>query len=384
MSLTPLIIDLEGLTLSSTDKLLLRHPAVGGVILFSRNYSSSDQLVALTQAIRAQKASLRISVDHEGGRVQRFREGFTVLPAMQVLGDLYEGSVGSDSSFALNLSIIENCGWLMAAELLAHGVDFSYAPVLDLDRSTSRVIGDRAISDKPETCISVSVAFIKGMMQAGMPAIAKHFPGHGGVVEDSHLESPNDRRSFAEIEAHDMRPFTELVSRGLISGIMPSHVIYSQVDCVPPVFSRIWLQDYLRGQLGFNGVIFSDDLSMEGAGCVGGIVDRAEQALAAGCDNILVCNNRDAVNQVIHAIDTGRLNIERCEGVQKTKELLFGGCGNNVDDAIINDVSTNDVSTNDVSTNDVSTYDVSTYDIASLKATERWRVASEQIAVLEM
>lgn len=290
------MLDIAGLSLTEEDKHLLQNPQVGGLILFSRNYQSPQQLSDLVQEIRLCAPQILIAVDQEGGRVQRFREGFTRLPPMAVLGSLY--SEDQDNA----LSVATELGWLMAAELVAFGIDISFAPVLDLDFGVSQVIGDRAFSARPEVVTALAGAFIKGMREAGMASTGKHFPGHGWVVADSHLDIPIDERSLADIEAQDLVPFASLMEQGL-DALMPAHVIYRQVDDRPAGFSPYWIEQRLRREIGFEGVVFSDDLTMEGASVAGGFEARAAQALEAGCDMLLVCNNRLAALQVLRYLE---------------------------------------------------------------------------------
>lgn len=295
MTLGALMLDLEGLVLTDAEKDLLLHPHVGGVILFARNFSDVAQVSALVRAIRAIRPGLILAVDQEGGRVQRFREGFVKLPPMKVFGDLFAGDPDQARHKAYQ------CGWLMAAEVLATGVDISFAPILDVDCGLSQVIGDRAFHADPQVAVRLLREFIRGMHDAGMAATGKHFPGHGSVAADSHIALPVDDRSWAEIEALDLVPFAALARE--LQGIMPAHVIYSKVDPNPAGFSPFWLQDILRQRLGFDGVIFSDDLSMEGAVATGSFSDRANAALDAGCDMVLVCNHREGALEVLEALE---------------------------------------------------------------------------------
>jgi beta-N-acetylhexosaminidase len=283
------MLDFEGLELNAEDRELLHHPQVGGVILFSRNYASLEQLESLIRQIReiSSPRHLLIAVDQEGGRVQRFREGFTRLPPAAAYQTKARAQQG---------------GWLMAAELLAQGIDLSFAPVLDLGGEISQVIGDRAFHRDPNTVAELAEAFCQGMHHAGMATVGKHFPGHGSVSGDSHTEIPIDNRSYAEIESRDLIPFKRLITSGL-DAIMPAHVIYPAVDAKPAGFSTYWLQDVLRRGLGFQGVIFSDDLTMAGASAVGDATEGAKQALNAGCDMLLVCNQRKTAIDVIESLN---------------------------------------------------------------------------------
>jgi beta-N-acetylhexosaminidase len=295
--LGPLIFDVAGTELTADDRRRLVHPLAGGVILFSCNYSDPDQLSRLTGEIHTlRNPPLVISVDHEGGRVQRFRKGFTAIPPMRELGRAWDANPQN----AIQLAV--EAGFVLAAELRAHGVDLTFAPVLDVDHGSSSVIGDRALHSDPHAIADLARALLQGFRQAGMSGVGKHFPGHGHVHADSHYDVPVDERSFEEIESTDLAPFRRLVDAG-IGGIMPAHVIYPSVDSRPAGFSPVWLKQVLRGNLGFGGVVFSDDLSMEGARVAGGVIARAQAALAAGCDMILVCNNAAATDELIASLD---------------------------------------------------------------------------------
>lgn len=305
LPLGPVMVDVAGLELTADERERLAHPLVGGVILFARNYASPEQLRALTAAIHGVRTpSLLIAADHEGGRVQRFINGFTRLPPMRALGAIY------DRDRALAENVAQALGVVLAAEVAAHGVDFSFAPVLDIDFGSSSVIGDRAFHSEPAAVAALASALVAGMQRVGMPAIGKHFPGHGFVAADSHLELPIDERALADIEANDLAPYRALIGRGL-AGIMPAHVVYPKVDAQPAGFSRVWLQEVLRRRLGFDGMIFSDDLSMAGAGVAGGIVERARAALDAGCDMALVCNAPEAAVQLLDGLGYAPLDTRR-------------------------------------------------------------------------
>jgi beta-N-acetylhexosaminidase len=296
MSLGPLMVDVAGTELSPDDIDVLRHPLVGSVLLFSRNYRDPQQLKALTAEIRSLRTpQLLIAVDHEGGRVQRFREGFTRLPAARLLGRRFD----EDKRDALRLA--QSIGWLLASELRAVGVDFSFAPCVDLDYGVSEIIGDRAFHADPDAVAALSVAYLAGMREAGMAAIAKHFPGHGAVVADSHVALPVDRREFVDMEP-DLRPYRLLVENQ-VPGVMAAHVVYPAVDALPASLSRRWIGEILRGTLGYHGCVFTDDLSMGGAAAFGDVVKRARLAFTAGSDVLLICNDREAVREVLRAFD---------------------------------------------------------------------------------
>ena len=293
MALGPVMLDLEGTSLTPEDRELLCHPAVGGVILFSRNYEDPEQISNLTSSIHELRdPHLLVAVDQEGGRVQRFREGFTRLPAVSRFGDLARKHPARAHRAA------EAVGWLMAAELRSVGVDFSFAPVLDLDLGVSSVIGDRAFSSGINVVSDLAAAWCEGSRAAGMAAVGKHFPGHGGVAADSHEELPADQRAFEDIQMEDLVPFERLIRRGL-EAVMPAHVVYPRVDPNPAGFSPFWLRKVLRERLEFQGVIFSDDLNMVAAAAGGSYPERARTALAAGCDVLLVCNNRPEAVKVV-------------------------------------------------------------------------------------
>jgi beta-N-acetylhexosaminidase len=285
------MMDVSGPTLTQTEETQLAKPSIGGVILFSRNFESINQVKQLISSIRAVNPNILISVDHEGGRVQRFKEGFTHLPAMSKLGELYDKKPKKAIKYACS------CGFILAYELLEIDVDFSFAPVLDMDYGNSSVIGDRAFHSNPDAIIKLAQALIKGMHRAGMKCVGKHFPGHGYVSLDSHIDLPVDERPAKEIY-QDMATFKGLVDEGL-DAVMPAHVIYSKVDDKPAGFSNVWIQDILKSQLGFDGVVFSDDLSMQGALFIENIKDRVKISLDSGCDMVLICNHPEMLLEVI-------------------------------------------------------------------------------------
>ncbi|MPQ76085.1 beta-N-acetylhexosaminidase [Hydrogenovibrio sp. JE_KL2] len=293
MSLGSVMIDIEGTRLTEVDRERLMNPLVAGVILFSRHFESVEQLQKLTQEIHSLRhPRLLIAVDHEGGRVQRFKEGFSRLPAMRLIGELYDTSPDKAQEVASNV------GWLMATELLAVGVDFSFAPVVDLDFGGSRVIGDRAFHSNPQVVADLTWHLMNGMHKAGMASVAKHFPGHGYIEADTHYEIAVDERSFNEISQHDLQPFLRLIENQ-VEAVMPAHVIYPKVDALPAGFSKHWLQDVLRKQCHFEGAIISDDLSMKAAEVFGTPSKRVTMALEAGCDLVLVCNDSTAADDVL-------------------------------------------------------------------------------------
>ncbi len=310
MGLGPVMLDVVGKTLTAEDVARLQHPLVGGVILFARNYESPSQLCELTAAIRAVRSPpLLIAVDHEGGRVQRFREGFTRIPPMRELGKIWD----EHPQRARHLA--QQAGYVLAAELRACGVDFSFTPVLDVDYGQSSVIGDRAFHRDPQVIADLAHSLLLGLKQGGMHTVGKHFPGHGYVQADSHLAIPVDEREFVDIELCDLIPFRRMMDYGL-TAVMPAHVIYPKVDSQPAGFSPVWLKQVLREQLGFEGVIFSDDLSMEGASVAGGIVQRASAALNAGCDMVLVCNKPDSADELLQGLRWAMPAVSKARLVQ--------------------------------------------------------------------
>jgi beta-N-acetylhexosaminidase len=312
MTAGPVMLDLAGLVLTAEEKERLRHPAAGGVILFARNFESPRQLDELTGAIRRLRTELLIAVDHEGGRVQRFQEGFTRIPPMRVLGERWDDDPERAKALA------EQVGYVIALELRSHGVDFSFAPVLDVDFGSSSVIGDRAFSDEPAVIAALAGAFVSGLSAGGAASVGKHFPGHGYVRADSHVAVPVDERELDEIDAADLAPYRELIAHGL-AGIMPAHVIYPAVDSKPAGFSRVWLKDILRKGLGFTGMIFSDDLSMEGASVAGGPKERGLAALDAGCDMVLLCNAPESADKLLDALEGRELDPGRAERMRGRK-----------------------------------------------------------------
>lgn len=323
MSLGPLMIDVAAPALSAEDRELLRHPRVGGVILFTRNYVDPAQATALIADIHAlREPQLLVAVDHEGGRVQRFRNGLTNLPAAGSFGETW----AQEPRRARQLA--ETAGWLMAVELRALGVDFSFAPVLDLNFGVSTIIGDRAFHRRPDVVADLAQAYMRGMQHAGMAATGKHFPGHGAVRADSHLELPVDTRRFEDILVEDLVPFERMIGNGL-AAVMPAHVVYPQVDPQPAGFSPFWIQEVLRKRLGFQGVVFSDDLHMAAADVAGDYVARARTALQAGCDMALICNDRAGAVQAIDGLGSyddpvAHMRLARMHGRQPiTREALL-------------------------------------------------------------
>ncbi len=287
-----LMIDIDSTALTAGDVSLIKQAQVGGVILFARNVVDAAQVRALCDDIRYHNSDILIGVDQEGGRVARLRNGFTPLPAMGKLGELFN----QDSSHALSCAY--DCGYLMATEVLAVGIDLSFAPVLDRD-GISQVIGDRSFHQEPQSIIALATQFMRGMKAAGMATTGKHFPGHGAIAPDSHVAEAIDTRSLDEIMNSDMQPFAQTLP--WLDALMPAHVIFSQVDDQPAGFSKIWLKDIIRAQLNFDGVLFSDDLCMAGAQAAGDISARVKAAIEAGCDIALVCNDRVAAHEAAEA-----------------------------------------------------------------------------------
>ncbi len=297
MALGPVMLDIEGRQLTPADCALLAEPAVGGVILFSRNYESPSQLAELVAAIRALRSPpLLIAVDHEGGRVQRFRDGFSAIPPMRQLGRQYDG----DTAGAVSLA--KTAGWLIATELRAMQIDLSFTPCVDLDWGVSDIIGNRAFHLNPDAVADLASGYCRGLREAGMAAVAKHFPGHGAVVADSHDQLPVDRRSYGDL-LDDMRPYEKLIGKRQLAGVMIAHIVYREMDARPAGFSPFWIQRELRSRLGFGGAVFCDDLSMKATSEYGSMRDRVSLALDAGCDMVLVCNDRGAALQAVDALN---------------------------------------------------------------------------------
>lgn len=324
MNKASLMIDIEGPFLNQEDIELIGSPHVGGLILFERNFLDRNQITDLCFEIKSKKPEIIIAVDQEGGRVQRFKKGFSQIPPMQRLGDL----VSYDKHAGLDLC--KNAGWLIASELIASGIDLSFSPVLDLDQDLSSIIGDRAFSDQIDIVIECARAFIFGMNEAGMACVGKHFPGHGSISEDSHLEKPIDRRALNEIENKDLIPFKELINN--LDGIMTAHILFPEVDERITTFSKIWIKQILREQMKFEGMIFSDDLSMEGTNEFKSFYDKTKNAIISGCEMILICNNREGAKDALKYFEEN--NIEASE---KTFSMLMA-----------NDVSWKDLEKNKI------------------------------------
>lgn len=324
MNKASLMIDIEGPFLSQEDIELIGSPHVGGLILFERNFLDRNQITDLCFEIKSKKPEIIIAVDQEGGRVQRFKKGFSQIPPMQKLGDL----VSYDKHAGLDLC--KNAGWLIASELIASGIDLSFSPVLDLDQDLSSIIGDRAFSDQIDIVIECARAFIFGMNEAGMACVGKHFPGHGSISEDSHLEKPIDRRALNEIENKDLIPFKELINN--LDGIMTAHILFPEVDERITTFSKIWIKQILKEQMKFEGMIFSDDLSMEGTNEFKSFYDKTKNAIISGCEMILICNNREGAKDALKYFEENKI-----EASEKTFSMLMA-----------NDVSWKDLEKNKI------------------------------------
>ena len=327
LPLGPVMADIQAFGLDDAERRRLLNPAIGGIILFRRNFQNPEQLRRLTAEIKALRSpELIVAVDHEGGRVQRFIEGFTRLPAMRVLGEIWD-ELGREEAERQ----AEAVGWVLAVELAACGIDFSFTPVLDLDWGHCAVIGNRSFHSNADVVGALALALQRGLNLGGMKSCGKHFPGHGFVGGDSHTGLPHDARTLNDMEAADLRPFAGLASAGM-AAIMPAHVVYGRIDSRPAGFSPFWLQDVLRRKLGFRGVVFSDDMTMEGAASAGGIKQRAQQAFAAGCDIVLVCNRPDLTDELLdgfilphnpHLAErwrnmAGSLNPEQAQAIMRT------------------------------------------------------------------
>lgn len=312
LNMGPIMLDVASHELSAEEKDVLDHPSVGGVILFTRNFFDLPQLSGLIGEIRSHaRHPVLIAVDHEGGRVQRFREGFSRIPAM---GSIWQNS---QENLAQAEHIATELGWLMAAECQAMDIDVSFAPVLDIN-GNSEVIGDRSFHALPDKLIPLATAFIRGMHAAGMKATGKHFPGHGNVKEDSHIAMPVDKRAALQVFDVDMAVFKAIHEQGLLDAVMPAHVIYPDVDSLPAGFSKVWIREILRGKLGFDGVVFSDDLSMQGAAQLGSYTERATAALSAGCDMALVCNAPQGAIEVLDNLPIGEFDSARTARMMKS------------------------------------------------------------------
>ncbi len=319
MAIGPLMLDVEGYELTDEDKELLQHPIVGGVIYFARNFKSPEQVSELTSQIRAIRPELLIAVDQEGGRVQRFKSPLTRIPPMQSFSPLFEKNESS------TLQTLINCGWLLASELKTMGIDFSFTPVLDVDKCFCEVIANRSFSENPAHVTAMAGALIEGLHEAGMAVVGKHFPGHGGVSGDSHHVLPIDNRSIHELSEKDLLPFMSLSEE--LDAIMPAHIRFPKVDENPVCFSKTWLKSVLRDDCGFTGAIMSDDLSMAGAHGMGTYAERARAAMAGGCDMVLVCNNREGAIEVLDVLEP--LSSESESRLQKmrlrdNKPMSFG------------------------------------------------------------
>ena len=301
-----LMLDLEGISLTDEEKDILLNPHVGGVILFTRNIISRQQVKSLCMEIASINPWLLIATDQEGGKIQRLKKGYSILPSMRQLALNVEKNANQDFTFTAEI------GWLMASEVIASGLDISFAPVLDLDLATSSIIGDRSFGDNPKTVINIADSFIKGMNEAGMQAVGKHFPGHGGIHADTHLVCSEDQRLLAELERHDLLPFNQLHNR--LGGIMTAHIAFPKINKDIATFSEFWLKDILRKKIKYTGVIFSDDLSMKGADAVGGIEAKTQKAFESGCTMILICNDRTGACKALDFMEK--------QGISQSKKLF--------------------------------------------------------------
>ena len=312
------MLDIEGRQLTPADRALLCEPAVGGVILFSRNYASPTQLADLVAAIRALRSPpILVAADHEGGRVQRFREGFSAIPPMRRLGRQYDGDA------AAAVSLAKSAGWLIAAELRAMDIDLSFTPCVDLDWGVSEIIGNRAFHGDADVVSELASGYCNGLRSAGMAAVAKHFPGHGAVVADSHDQLPVDRRDYGDL-LDDMRPYEKLIAKRQLAGVMIAHIVYAETDPLPASFSTYWIQEQLRSRLGFDGAVLCDDLNMQATASMGSMPERARLALAAGCDMVLVCNDRAAASATVAALRdySNPLSLVRLARLHGTGRLM--------------------------------------------------------------
>ena len=300
------MLDLEGISLTDEEKDILLNPHVGGVILFTRNIISRQQVKSLCMEIASINPWLLIATDQEGGKIQRLKKGYSILPSMRQLALNVEKNANQDFTFTAEI------GWLMASEVIASGLDISFAPVLDLDLATSSIIGDRSFGDNPKTVINIADSFIKGMNEAGMQAVGKHFPGHGGIHADTHLVCSEDHRPLAELERHDLLPFNQLHNR--LGGIMTAHIAFPKINKDIATFSEFWLKDILRKKIKYTGVIFSDDLSMKGADAVGGIEAKTQKAFESGCTMILICNDRTGACKALDFMEK--------QGISQSKKLF--------------------------------------------------------------
>ena len=312
------MLDIEGRQLTPADRALLCEPAVGGVILFSRHYASPTQLAELVAAIRALRSPpILVAADHEGGRVQRFREGFSAIPPMRRLGRQYDGDA------AAAVSLAKSAGWLIAAELRAMDIDLSFTPCVDLDWGVSEIIGNRAFHRDADVVAELASGYCNGLRSAGMAAVAKHFPGHGAVVADSHDQLPVDRRDYGDL-LDDMRPYEKLIAKRQLAGVMIAHIVYAETDPLPASFSTYWIQEQLRSRLGFDGAVLCDDLNMQATASMGSMPERARLALAAGCDMVLVCNDRAAASATVAALRdySNPLSLVRLARLHGTGRLM--------------------------------------------------------------